>query len=95
MGPADALFRKDKIKTCDDNWEITLLKGKDHYFHIRTIDATLAKKISSSSDKDPIVVRDASLTQTYSFLPASWAGNTHEEIDVLPIGDREEKGSDF
>ena len=40
-------------------------------------------------------VRDASPTQTYSFLPASWAGNTHEEIDVLPIGDREEKGSDF
>ena len=28
----------------------------------------------------------------YSFLPASWAGNTHEETDFLPIGDREEKG---
>ena len=37
-------------------------------------------------------VKDASPTQTYSFLPASWAGNTHEETDVLPIGDQEEKG---
>ena len=27
----------------------------------------------------------------YSFLPASWAGDTHEETDFLPIGDREEK----
>ena len=36
-------------------------------------------------------VKDARLTQTYSFLPASWAGNTHEETDFLPIGDREEK----
>ena len=39
-----------------------------------------------------IGVRDASLTQVYSFLPASWAGNTHEETDILPIGDREEMG---
>ena len=32
-------------------------------------------------------VKDARLTQTYSFLPASWAGDTHEETDILPIGD--------
>ena len=37
-------------------------------------------------------VRDARPTQTYSFLPASWTGDTHEETDFLPIGDREEKG---
>ena len=36
-------------------------------------------------------VKDARLTQTYSFLPASWTGDTHEETDFLPIGDREEK----
>ena len=36
-------------------------------------------------------VRDARLTQTYSLLPASWTGNTHEETDFLPLGDREEK----
>ena len=36
-------------------------------------------------------VRDTSLTQMYSFLPASWAGDTHEETDFLPIGNREEK----
>ena len=42
--------------------------------------------------KDKINVRDTSLTQTYSFLPASWVGDTHEETDVLPIGDREEMG---
>ena len=37
------------------------------------------------------IVKDARLTQTYSFLPASWAGNTHGETDFLPIGDREAK----
>ena len=57
MGPADALSRKDEIETCDDNREITLLKGKDQYFHIHTIDAALAKKISSSSEEDPIVTK--------------------------------------
>ena len=36
-------------------------------------------------------VKDARLTQTYSFLLASWAGDTHEETDFLPIGDRETK----
>ena len=30
--------------------------------------------------------------QTYSFLPASWVGDTHEETDFLPISDQEEKG---
>ena len=37
-------------------------------------------------------VKDASPTLSYSFLPASWAGDTHKETDVLPIGGREEKG---
>ena len=37
-----------------------------------------------------ICVKVASLVQTHSFLPASWAGDTHEETDVLPIGDQEE-----
>ena len=36
-------------------------------------------------------VKDASPTQMYFFLPASWAGDTHKETDVLPIGNREEK----
>ena len=36
-------------------------------------------------------VKDARPTQTYSFLPASWAGDTHEETDFLPTGDQEEK----
>ena len=57
MGPADALSRKDDIETSDDNREITLLKGKDQYFHIRTIDVALAKKISSSTAQDPIVTK--------------------------------------
>ena len=57
MGPADALSRKDEVETSDDNREITLLKGTDQYFHIRTIDAALAKKISSSSPRDPIVTK--------------------------------------
>ena len=57
MGPADALSQKDEVETCDDNREITLLKGKDQYFHIRAIDAALAKKISSSTAQDPIVTK--------------------------------------
>ena len=57
MGPADALSRKDKIKTCNDNRKITLLKGKDQYFHIHAIDSALAKKISSSSEDNPIVTK--------------------------------------
>ena len=36
-------------------------------------------------------VKDARSTQMYSFLPASWTGDAHEETDFLPIGDREEK----
>ena len=55
MGPTDALSRKDDIKTGDDNREITLLKGKDQYFHIQAIDAALAEKISSSTAEDPII----------------------------------------
>ena len=57
MGPADALSKKDEIETSDDNWEITLLEGKDQYFHVCTIDTALAKKISSSSTKDPIITK--------------------------------------
>ena len=57
MGPANTLSRKDEIETSDDNSEITLLKGKDQYFHIRAIDTALAKKISSSSEGDLIVTK--------------------------------------
>ena len=57
MGPADALSRKDEIETSDNNREITLLKGRDQYFHICVIDAALAKKISSLSTKDPIITK--------------------------------------
>ena len=41
--------------------------------------------------KEIPLVKDARLTQMYSFLPASWVGDTHEETDFLPIGDREVK----
>ena len=39
-------------------------------------------------------VKDASPTWTHSFLPASGAGDTHEETDFLPIGDQKEKRND-
>ena len=39
-------------------------------------------------------VKDASLSWTHSFLPASWAGDTHEETVFLPIGYREVKERD-
>ena len=57
MGPANALSRKDEIETSDDNCEITLLKGTDQYFHIRAIDATLAKKMSSLTTRDSIITK--------------------------------------
>ena len=38
-----------------------------------------------------IDVKDARLTQMYSFLPVSWVGDTHKETDFLPIGDQEVK----
>ena len=57
MGPADALSRKDEIETSDDNQEITLLKGKDQYFHIQAINVALAKKISASTVQDPIITK--------------------------------------
>ena len=57
MGPTDALSQKDEVKTSDDNQEITLLKGKNQYFHIRAINTALAKKIASSTAQDPIVTK--------------------------------------
>ena len=39
----------------------------------------------SSDSRQAILVKDARLTLTYSFLLVSWAGDTHEETDVLPI----------
>ena len=57
MGPADALSRKDKVDTDDNNWEITLLKGGDQYFHIHAIDAALTEKITLSSTSNPIMTK--------------------------------------
>ena len=57
MGPADALSWKDNIKTSDDNREITLLKGRDQYFHIHAINTALVKKISSLSAEDPVITK--------------------------------------
>ena len=56
MGPANALSRKDKVDTDDNNQEITL-KGGDQYFHICTIDLALTDKITSSSASDLIVTK--------------------------------------
>ena len=78
MGPADALSRKDKIKTSDNNREITLLKGKDQYFHVRTIDATLAKKMSSLSTEDPIIIKALAAMNNDSskpWIPQTTAAN--------------------
>ena len=57
MGPADALSQRDEVETSNDNREITLLKGKDQYFHIRAINIALAKKISSLTAQDPIITK--------------------------------------
>ena len=47
--------------------------------------------VEEDKGKTSSSVKDASLTWTYSFLPASWVGDTHEETDFLPIGNREEE----
>ena len=47
--------------------------------------------VEEDKEKASSSVKDARPTQTYSFLPASWAGNTHEETDFLPIGNQEER----
>ena len=57
MGPANTLSRKVEVETSNDNREITLLKGRDQYFHIHAINATLTDKISASSPMDPIVTK--------------------------------------
>ena len=74
MGPADALSRKDDVETHDDNREITLLKGKNQYFHIRAIDAALAKKISSLSAEDPVISK--ALTAMNSDSGEPWIPHT-------------------
>ena len=57
MGPADALSRKYEVDTSDDNQEITLLKGKDQYFHTQAINTALTQKIHQSSVTDPLVTK--------------------------------------
>ena len=57
MGPANALSRKDEVDTDDNNQEITLLKGRDQYYHIWAIDTTPAKKITLSSPSNPLVTK--------------------------------------
>ena len=69
MGPADVLSRKDEINTADNNREITLLKGGEQYFHICTIDTTLADKISSSSASNPIVTKALAVMNNESSEP--------------------------
>ena len=57
MGPTNALSRKEEVETSNDNREITLLKGKNKYFHIQAIDSALVDKISSSSALDPVITK--------------------------------------
>ena len=54
-------------------------------------ESTLTPTTTNCLTWAPAYVKDARLTQMYSFLPASWVGDTHEETDFLPIGDQEER----
>ena len=76
MGPANALSQKDEVETCDDNQEITLLKGKDQCFHLQAIDCTLMDKISSSSAMDPIVIKALAAMNDTSGEP--WIPHTNK-----------------
>ena len=77
MGPADALSRKDEVETSDDNRKITLLKGKNQYFHLWVINHTLAEKISLSSASDPIVINALAAMNSTSREP--WIPRTSKE----------------
>ena len=77
MGLTDTLSWKDEIETSNDNREITLLKGKDQYFHIHAIDATLAKKISSSSTTDLIIPK--ALAAMNDAIGEPWIPQTAKE----------------
>ena len=83
--------KEEVYKLAEDNrMEVALMSRPTEF------KAGLPKDFSGKNDDATrwllAIVRDASPTQTYSFLPASWVGDTHEETDVLPISDREEKG---
>ena len=81
MGPANALSRKDEVETSDDNQEVTLLKGKDQYFHLCTIDVALADKISSSSTSDPIITKALTTMNDASGEPwIPWTNRTNWEF---------------
>ena len=74
MGPADALSRKDDVETSNDNREITLLKGRDQYFHIRALDVALAKKISFLTTADPVIAKALAAMNSESKEP--WIPHT-------------------
>lgn len=57
MGLVDALSRKDKVDTEDDNWEVTLLKDNNQNHHIKALDVTLASKLAKSSPSDPVIAK--------------------------------------
>ena len=78
MGPTDALSRKDEVETSDDNREITLLRGKDQYFHIHihAIDTALTNKISSSSALDPVITKALTAMNDTSSEP--WIPQTNK-----------------
>ena len=81
MGPADALSRKVEVETGDNNQEITLLKGKDQYFHIHAINVTLTDKISSSSTSDPIITKALTAMNDASGKPwILWTNRTNWEF---------------
>ena len=91
MGPADALSRKDEIDMGDDNWEITLLKGDDQYFHIRTkVLRGLCNLISSSAHSSVVqghvefllVFLEADLVMR-SLWGLSHTGSPREETRLL------------
>ena len=74
--------------------DLSFSQGKDAHLlsveDLRLINPPFDGSVDGGHGEDHInklLVKDASSTRTYSFLPASWAGDTHKETDVLPIGD--------
>ena len=67
------------------------LKQTDNMSMVAFITEFMKLKYYAKTNDGAAIVKDASLTRTYSFLPASWAGDAHKETDFLPIGDREER----
>ena len=78
MGLADALSRKDKVDTMDNNHIATMLPRDDvHLQHVQQLDLALAQKILQSSTTNPIITKALAAMHNDNIDP--WLPRTTKE----------------